>query len=85
MRVACREENLLPRVYTGEDCVDWFLRELRVVEGYLLTILFDDARLSMWPRDMLRFKFAKKCYLCHKEFIDDKDKVRDHDHISGAY
>ena len=61
MRVIVRDENLLPRVYTGEDCVDWFLRELREVEEYLLTILFDDARLSLWPRDILRFNYAKKC------------------------
>ena len=73
------------KIYTGTDCVEWFLRELRELEEFLLTILFDDQRLLMTKRDHYYFKQATRCYICKKDFKSDTAKVRDHDHISGCY
>ena len=73
------------KIYTGPDCVEWFLRELRELEEYLLTILWDDQRLLMHTADKYYFKKATHCHICKKEFKSENDKVRDHDHITGGF
>ena len=55
----------------------------------------DDKRLIMTPQDINEFNRAMKCRFCHGPFeyyprengqdIKFKDKVRDHDHLTGRF
>ena len=55
----------------------------------------DDNSLKMSPQDMIDFNRAMKCRFCHGPFeyyprenghdIRYKDKVRDHDHLTGTF
>lgn len=81
--------------YTGVDAADWFLRRLLTYRNMCFEYLFNEERLVMTSADWEDFNKAKECYVCRKPFpVDDGTKatkkkalckVRDHDHITGAY
>ena len=77
--------NSEPVVYTGTNCVDWFLDRLKEEEIRLVTLLTDDKRLKMKLEDQRCYDAATRCYICHKDFSPGDGKVRDHDHITGRY
>ena len=35
--------------------------------------------------DRISFEYATSCYICYRKFLNQKDKVRDHDHLTGKY
>ena len=47
--------------------------------------LSEYQKMNLSEKDKKDYENAKQCYLCQKEFIDTDGKVRDHDHLSGAY
>lgn len=79
------------RIYSGTDCAAKFLEMLRndcvhIFENYYKQIV----PLQMSERQEKVFKYSEHCHICKKEFdfssLDEKDrKVRDHDHITGAF
>ena len=72
--------------HLGEDCVDWFLDSMLQLAQDAMEFYFDEKRLVMTPMDDLDFDQAKICWICGKEFDPErKDKVRDHDHITGNF
>jgi len=74
-----------PVIYTGNNCVNWFLDKLEEEEIRLMEILLDPKRIIMRPEDDKSFEEAKDCWICHKAFHGNEKKVRDHDHITGSY
>ena len=70
----------------GEDCVDVFLEKMAKYAEDAIEYLWDPARMVMQDRDRVHFNACPTCRICNK-FIDiTKDlKVRDHDHVTGAY
>jgi hypothetical protein len=99
MKLVSSEVGVLDDVpydtYTGDDVVEWFLRRLLQYREWCFNYLFDERRLVMTPDDVLDFETATMCYICQKPFplpsLNDGrvkkslSKVRDHDHITGAY
>ena len=79
--------NMPYKVRHGQDCTEWFLREVIALEQLCLEWLFKDERMIFTPADRREFDKATMCYLCHKAFTDypTMKKVRDHDHLTGKY
>ena len=78
--------------YTNDDVVVWFLNRLLNYREIIFTYLFDDQRLVMTDANQADFDSAFQCYICRKpfpvygeKFRKGQTKVRDHDHLSGAY
>ena len=48
--------------------------------------IFDDYQgLNLLEEEQKQFEEATQCYLCHNDFKIKDIKVRDHDHLTGAY
>ena len=58
--------------YTGDDCVEWFLKRMIELEDQCMHRLFDEERLIMTRKDYEDFKNARECYICRKPLNDDK-------------
>jgi hypothetical protein len=78
--------------YLGGDVVVWFLNRLIAYRTMAHEYLFDVRRMIMTEADDIDYSRAISCYICGKEFPDEYantrralSKVRDHDHITGAY
>ena len=78
--------------YTNDDVAVWFLNRLLAYREMIFTYLFDDQRLVMTDANQDDFDSAFQCYICHKpfpvygaKFRKGQSKVRDHDHLTGAY
>jgi hypothetical protein len=78
--------------HVGEDAAEWFLRRLLEYRVQCYEYLFDEKRMVMTDDDRREFETAAACYICGKSFQTSGDtrrksfrKVRDHDHITGAY
>ena len=39
----------------------------------------------MSAKDEKRFQSSNKCWICNKLFVEEDNKVRDHDHVTGKY
>ena len=77
-------------VYVGEDADEHFLDTLLKMEEKYLGKLEEVTPLLMSPEDTLAFELAEICHICGKDFPpleneQKRDKVRDHDHISGRF
>ena len=78
--------------YLGDDVAVWFLNRLLAYRTMAHEYLFDIRRLVMTEADQFDFDRAASCYICGNNFPDEhtntrrsESKVRDHDHITGAY
>jgi len=96
LKLVCSTPGILDlpyETYTGEDVNEWFLERLAVYRHWCFDHLFNEQRLIMTECDKRDFERATKCYICRKDFGSEEDqnkfksrrKVRDHDHITGAY
>ena len=83
-------DDLPYETHTGEDPADWLLEKLIEYETKCTDFLFDEAKIRMTAVEHVLFAGATHCYICDGEFHEGntkkgETKVRDHDHISGAY
>ncbi|XP_025265427.1 uncharacterized protein LOC112638265 [Camponotus floridanus] len=72
--------------YRGEDCVAWFVRELRDLALRAKVAL--DAVVPMadlTPDEREIFASASRCYACERSFEIDDARVRDHCHLIGRF
>ena len=70
----------------GEDCVNWFIKELLEFEKQAMSFYYHEKRLE-W-NDSLEYEFptATHSHICMKELGPDlSDRVRDHDHVTGKF
>ncbi|XP_044010191.1 uncharacterized protein LOC122853841 [Aphidius gifuensis] len=67
------------------DCVEWFVDELFKTAKKVDNILSDIKPLRLTYDEECSFFAAKICHICEKRFVEENIKVRDHDHITGAY
>ena len=88
-KVLCRIPNLheFPlELHVGPDSAKWFLQRLIDIEKECLEILYDEKRMIFSNADKEAFDKTTQCYICNKNFNNDsRDKVRDHDHLTGLY
>ena len=69
--------------YFGIDCNEWFVKEMLILEQEANEYFKTKLELQITPEEEESFKLAEECWLCEEPFT--KDKVRDHDHLTGKY
>ncbi|XP_025266899.1 uncharacterized protein LOC112638810 [Camponotus floridanus] len=72
--------------YHSEDCVAWFVRELRDLAlraKVALGAMVPMADLTSDEREI--FASASRCYACERPFEADDARVRDHCHLTGDF
>ncbi|XP_025264636.1 uncharacterized protein LOC112638002 [Camponotus floridanus] len=69
--------------YRGEDCVAWFVRELRDLALRAKAAL--DAVVPMTSDEREMFTNASRCYACERPFEAEDARVRDHCHLTGRF
>lgn len=72
-------------LYTGSDCIKWFINELENLSAYVGGIISNPLPIVMNDEEKQNFYEAKQCYVCDNEFSVSDGKVRDHCHFSGKY
>ncbi|XP_071638427.1 uncharacterized protein [Temnothorax longispinosus] len=74
------------RYRRGEDCVSWFVNELRVlahrVENKFSTNI---AMVELTEDEKSEFRLATHCHVCGKLFQPEDKRVQDHCHLTGRY
>ena len=70
-------------VYRGPDVMEHLLDALINEVNGIQQQLQDPAPMIFHQEDWIAFRDAKKCFVCDRDL--KKDKVRDHDHLTGAY
>jgi hypothetical protein len=74
-----------PRVFTGKDCIELFLKHLKEEEKRIVRILATHhSELSWNDDDEDRLLNAQECDVCHMPFDVDHPKYRDHDHLNDS-
>ena len=59
-------------LYTGQDCISRFMKDLLEMETELSEFIFNPARVDMEEyKDREDLINAKQCFLCHKDFTYD--------------
>ncbi|KAL6416544.1 hypothetical protein ACFW04_013376 [Cataglyphis niger] len=74
------------RSHRGENCVSWFVLELRDLAFRVRDVL--NAITPMTPLtadEQERFRDATNCHVCEKPFESGDARVRDHCHLTGRY
>ncbi|XP_031619421.1 uncharacterized protein LOC116338364, partial [Contarinia nasturtii] len=69
----------------GSDCIEWFVRELELIEKDIFPILNSVESMEISNEEEEMFETASECHICGEEFDDEDIKVRDHSHLSGRY
>ena len=69
--------------FTGADCIEKFLEWLFDVERAAVRAVANPKPLVMSSADCVRAAAQTDCNICSKTL--DGDRVRDHDHLSGAF
>ena len=73
--------------YVGEDCTTLMLKQLQRLSKKVIRELKYSEKIHMTESDELTYENATNCYVCGEVFEDGCgcNKVRDHDHRTGAY
>ncbi|XP_024883502.1 uncharacterized protein LOC112462123, partial [Temnothorax curvispinosus] len=74
------------RYRRGEDCVSWFVNELRVLARRVKNKFSTNiAMVKLTEDEKSEFLFATHCHVCGKPFQPEDKRVRDHCHLTGRY
>jgi len=71
--------------HVGDDCVEKMIVELSALADNCIKEMQKNERMIYTYKDDKAFDKAKCCHICNQPFTDKKDKVRDHDHRTGAF
>lgn len=69
--------------FDGPDCVDRFLRWLFGIEERAVQLIRRNEPMRLNRDNMSAHASATTCHICEKDL--GKDKVHDHDHLTGKY
>jgi hypothetical protein len=75
-----------PKVYRGKNAAKNFIDELYDIVNkveVLYSHIVPMEALNQEQQDV--YNSATKCYMCNESFSESNHKVRDHDHLTGAY
>ncbi len=70
---------------TMNNFIETIIEEGEKLNEILLERLEEYKKPKLNKEDRIKFKEAKKCHFCNKEFREDDIKVRDHCHITGKF
>ena len=73
--------------YFGEDCVEWFIKEILEIESYMKTYFKNELEINL---DTIQENFDQTtCWLCEKEFkpkdVKENPVVKVHCHLTGKF
>jgi hypothetical protein len=71
--------------YQGKDAPRRFMEYLKQVSEMVDEVYNRNIPIDMDLDDWWDFMEATHCYLCEKEFRDEKEKRQDHCHLTGRY
>ena len=77
-------EVIWKKTYTGPDCMTKFFKYLKWLANYLEGFFEYKPLEELTDEELKNFKEAKFCGIC-KKALNNSDKVRDHDHLTGKY
>ena len=89
-KLVCRYDNRFSKpveIYRGGDCIEKFIiKMLSEVEDCQRIVRERFQKpLNMTVRNEIDFENSTVCHICERKFNEDKQKVRDHCHITGQY
>ncbi|XP_071580579.1 uncharacterized protein [Temnothorax nylanderi] len=74
------------RYRRGDDCVSWFVNELRVLARHATNKFSTNiSMVELTEDEKLEFWRATHCHVCRKAFQPEDKRVRDHCHLNGRY
>ena len=76
-----KHRDFNPIVYRGENTIQEFIFKMKEVEEMLMKEIKAVEPMVITGENYKAFKCAKHCCFCKKPL--GKDKVRDHDHLTG--
>lgn len=82
------EFNSDVKLYRGQNAAIHFIDSLDADHAEAMKKLKHVKEMVLTERDELTYKNAQSCYICTESFDGEHnlgDKVRDHDHVTGAY
>jgi hypothetical protein len=71
--------------FRGVDCVKWFCDELYQIYEMIHPIFKKNIPMQLSDEEKSDFQLARICHICSSPFSDKEVKVRDHNHLTGAY
>ncbi|XP_077270952.1 uncharacterized protein LOC143902124 [Temnothorax americanus] len=86
--VQCSYDETLSayRFRRDNDCVAWFVEELKGLAHCVKNISFDIVCMVDLTQDEWEtFHSAAQCHICEKPFAPNDNRVRDHCHLIGRY
>lgn len=72
-------------LYRGKDSANHFVTELKNIGDWIIDQYQKNENMILTTQDKTNHYKAKACYLCNGAFTESNFKVRDHNHITGAY
>ena len=76
----------IKKVYTGEDCISVFIKEIRLLSYKINAILANKKPINQLSNEEeINYSNANQCYLCKNPFTKRNYKVKDHCKLSGVY
>lgn len=74
------------KLYTGENCPQWFVRELGEIANKIQSIYSNPVPMKPLTREQKeQYAKATLCHICCKPFSINDYKVRDHCHLTGNF
>ena len=75
-----------PVVYSSSNAAEEFCRQLEMETRDIYDKYFkNEVPLKMTRTDLDEFSQASVCHICEEDICDDKNKVKDHCHLTGKY
>ena len=87
--IACVDDRFtLPtKIFTGSNCIKEFIEWVFEQKKYCNQIINKhfNKKLKMTIEDEENYQNSQNCWICDQKIINNKDKVRDHCHITDKY
>ena len=75
-----------PVVYSGPNAAEEFCKHLEIETRDIYDKYFkNEVSLKMTRTNLDEFSRASVCHICEENIYDDKNKVKDHCHLTGKY
>lgn len=69
----------------GENCIKWFVDELKEIAGRVERIFINPLPLNMSIEDEVIFAMTQECTICEVPYTSKDIRVRDHCHLTGEF
>ncbi|XP_020296714.1 uncharacterized protein LOC109861465 [Pseudomyrmex gracilis] len=86
VRCSYNDSFLVYRYRRGEDCIAWFVEELKEFANRIKIILSTNVSMETLTEEQKpAYRNASHCHVCEKSFAADDIQVRDYCHLTDRY